>query len=129
MSNSKIIAVDFDGTCVKFAYPKVGEDIGAAPVLKKLVENGHRIILLTMRDGGQPFRDAIEWFNRNEIPLFGINSNPEQNWSNSRKVYANYYIDDQAVGTPLIMDLKGVGVSYYVNWEEVEKFFKKRGLI
>jgi len=35
------IAVDFDGTCVSHAYPEVGIDIGAIPVLKRLVSNGH----------------------------------------------------------------------------------------
>ena len=38
-----IIAVDFDGTCVAHEFPKVGKDIGAAPILKKLVEKGHRL--------------------------------------------------------------------------------------
>lgn len=33
-----IIGIDFDGTCVKHAFPKIGEEIGAAPVLKELVE-------------------------------------------------------------------------------------------
>lgn len=31
-----IIAVDFDGTCVTHEFPKVGKDIGAAPILKNL---------------------------------------------------------------------------------------------
>lgn len=44
-----IIAVDFDGTCVTHEFPKVGKDIGAVPVLKKLIEKGHKIILYTMR--------------------------------------------------------------------------------
>ena len=44
-----VIAVDFDGTCVTHEFPKVGKDIGAVPVLKKLVEKGHKIILYTMR--------------------------------------------------------------------------------
>lgn len=42
-----IIAVDFDGTCVIHEFPKVGKDIGAVPVLKKLIEKGHKIILYT----------------------------------------------------------------------------------
>lgn len=70
---SKIIAVDFDGTCVKHRYPYVGEDIGAVPILKKLVENGHKIILLTMRDSGTVLRDALGWFRKNEIPLYAVN--------------------------------------------------------
>ena len=32
-----IIAVDFDGTCVSNEFPRVGKDIGAVPVLKKLI--------------------------------------------------------------------------------------------
>ena len=43
------ICIDFDGTCVSHEFPEVGYDIGAAPVLKELVSNGHRLILFTMR--------------------------------------------------------------------------------
>jgi hydroxymethylpyrimidine pyrophosphatase-like HAD family hydrolase len=46
---NKIIAIDFDGTCVSHEYPLVGKDIGAIPVLKELMSNGHRLILFTMR--------------------------------------------------------------------------------
>lgn len=41
-----VIAVDFDGTCVTHEFPKIGKDIGAIPVLRKLVEKEHQIILL-----------------------------------------------------------------------------------
>jgi hypothetical protein len=34
------IAIDFDGTCVKHEFPKVGADIGAIPVLRKLTKQG-----------------------------------------------------------------------------------------
>lgn len=44
-----IIGIDFDGTVVTHDFPKIGKDIGAVPVLKKLVENGHKLILFTMR--------------------------------------------------------------------------------
>ena len=43
------IAVDFDGTCVTHDFPKVGKNIGAEIVLKKLADKGHKIILYTMR--------------------------------------------------------------------------------
>lgn len=52
------IAVDFDGTCVTHEYPDVGKDIGAIPVLKELVDKGHKLILFTMRDGKE-LQDAI----------------------------------------------------------------------
>jgi len=44
-----ITGIDFDGTCVTHKFPKIGKEIGAVPVLKKLVEQGHRLILFTMR--------------------------------------------------------------------------------
>ena len=63
-----VIAVDFDGTCVTDEFPKVGKEIGAAPVLKALTENGHLIVLNTMRghypkvEGKDVLADAIKWF-------------------------------------------------------------------
>lgn len=97
------IAVDFDGTCVKHRYPMVGEDVdGAVSVLKELVRKGHKIILYTMRSG-DTLDDAISWFIDNDIELWGINRNPEQyGWSSSPKVFANLYIDDAALGIPLV---------------------------
>ena len=43
------ICIDFDGTAVTHDFPKVGKDIGAVPVLMRLVNSGHRLILFTMR--------------------------------------------------------------------------------
>ena len=43
------IVIDFDGTCVTHDFPKVGKDIGAEPVLIKLLKHGHRLVLFTMR--------------------------------------------------------------------------------
>ena len=63
-----IIAIDFDGTCVKHAYPEIGEDIGAVPVLKEMVKNGHQLILNTMRSG-KLLDDAIKWFSDNGMPM------------------------------------------------------------
>ena len=49
---SKIIAVDFDGTIVSHMYPEIGVDNpNAIRVLKKLIEQGHQLILWTMRSG------------------------------------------------------------------------------
>lgn len=120
------IAVDFDGTCVTHEYPNVGRDIGAVPVLKKLVEAGHKIILNTMRSGDE-LADAIQWFIDNDIPLFGVNENPTQkSWTSSPKVYAHIYIDDAALGCPLTTDKI---TRPFVNWKEVEKQLIKMKLI
>lgn len=112
-----IIAIDFDGTCVTHEYPHVGQDIGAAPVIKKLVERGDQIILFTMRSGA-PLQDAVNWFANRGIPLFGVNMNPEQNtWTQSPKPYAHIYIDDAALGCPLIQPV--VAGRSFVDWARV----------
>ena len=131
-----IIGVDFDGTCVTHDYPKVGKDIGAIPVLKKLSEAGHKLMLWTMRgnnpsENGDTLADAVKWFADNEIPLWGINENPEQTktgWTNSNKQYAQLYIDDAAFGCPLKLDYEK-STRLFVDWEKVEEGLKTMGLI
>lgn len=114
-----IIAVDFDGTCVTHEYPRIGRNIGAEHVLKELVKNGARLILWTMRSG-QELTDAVNWFGKHNILLWGINSNPEQKtWTKSPKAYAQLYIDDAALGAPLCKGLEGERP--YINWEVVKK--------
>lgn len=115
-----IIAIDFDGTCVKHAYPKIGEDIGAVPVLKEMVKNGHQLVLNTMRFGDL-LNKAVEWFDDNGIALSGVNHCPGQStWTTSPKVYAQVYIDDAALGCPTTMDENG---NIYVDWKIVAKAF------
>lgn len=115
-----IIAIDFDGTCVKHAYPKIGEDIGAVPVLKEMLKNGHQLVLNTMRSG-ELLGDAVKWFNDNGISLSGINHCPGQStWTTSPKVYAQVYIDDAALGCPTTMDDQQ---NIYVDWRIVARAF------
>jgi hypothetical protein len=113
------IAIDFDGTCVTHEYPRVGMDIGAVPVLKELTERGHKLILWTMRSG-ERLQDAVDWFEQNEIPLYGIQRNPTQdNWTESPKAYAQLYIDDAALGCPLRQYHSAERP--FVDWEVVRK--------
>ena len=96
-----IIAVDFDGTVVTHAYPYVGEDAGAVPVLRELVDNGCKLILYTMRSD-KLLEAAVAWFRDRQLPLSAGNSNPEQaHWTASPKVHADLYIDDAALGCPV----------------------------
>lgn len=123
-----IFAIDFDGTCVTHEFPKVGRFVGAQKVLNRLVSEGAKLILWTMRSDGRvgnevenPLTDAVNWFKENNIPLFGINENPEQkSWTGSPKAYAHMYIDDAALGIPLVK--KGLkGERPYVDWDKVEE--------
>jgi hypothetical protein len=128
MKRSLIIAVDFDGTCVEHDYHTVGMDVeGAAQTLRRMQSQGHRLILHTMRSG-ELLEDACRWFERHDIKLWGVNRNPEQRaWTESPKVYADYYIDDAALGCP-IMFLDGVR-HHVVDWAKVEKLLKRHGVI
>ena len=122
------IAIDFDGTCVTHDYPSIGKDINAVSVLKKLVANGHKLILNTMRSGKE-LKEAINWFKKNDIELYGANENPTQKkWTNSPKVYANLYIDDAALGCPLKMDLS-ISDRPFVDWEAVSCLLKDNGIL
>lgn len=113
-----IFAVDFDGTCVTHEYPKIGKEIGAAPVLKALTDKGHKIILNTMRSGDL-LDEAVNWFIDHDIPLYGINKNPDQkSWTDSPKVYANFYIDDANLEIQLV-SLDGYSDRAFVNWVHI----------
>lgn len=122
-----VIAIDFDGTCVTHTFPNVGKEIGAVDVIKALVNKGHKIILFTMRDL-EYLTPAVAWFEKNDIPLYGINDNPGAKWSTSRKVYADMYIDDMALGIPLKMDYNKSNRPF-VDWTGVESLLKKKGIL
>ena len=118
MDSRLIIAIDFDGTCVEHDYPAVGLDVeGAVETLRALNKRGHRLILFTMRSG-EKLEAAERWFRDRKIELWAVNKNPEQrSWTASPKVYADYYIDDSALGCP-IMFIDGVRHPV-VNWSKV----------
>ena len=112
------IAVDFDGTVVTHEYPRTGRDIGAVPVLKKMSDDGHKIVLNTMRSG-QELMNVMNWFYDNNIPLYGVNHTPgQEKWTRSPKVYAHLYIDDCALGCPVLTDENG---KKYVDWRKVSE--------
>ncbi len=127
MSQGTIIAIDFDGTCVSHDYPHVGMDIGAVPVLRELSAQGCRLILYTMRSGDL-LKDAKAWFAERKIPLYAINENPEQkSWTASPKVYANFYIDDAAIGCPLKFE-EG-RAQPYVDWVKMRELLIRDGIL
>jgi hypothetical protein len=123
-----VLAIDFDGTAVTHDYPRVGKDIGSAPVLKELVQNGHQLILWTMRSGKE-LEDSVNWFAENDIPLYGVQRNPSQDtWTNSPKCYAQIYIDDAALGCPLTFD-EALSDRTFVDWTEVREILVASGII
>ncbi len=121
------IAIDFDGTCVTHEYPYLGQDVGAAPVLRELAEQGHNLILHTMRSGKLE-KEAVQWFKDNGIPLYAVNANPTQKkWTKSPKVHADVYIDDSALGCPLIHS--ATTSRPYVDWVKVREWLVQEGFL
>ena len=98
-----IIAVDFDGTIVTHEYPKIGKEIPfATQTLKMLKNDGHRLILWSVREG-QLLEDAVKWCSERGVEFYAVNKDyPEEEKANnnhfSRKLKADVWIDDRNVG-------------------------------
>ncbi len=96
-----IIAVDFDGTIVEDAYPKIGKPmLFAFETLKKLQEEGHRLILWTYRCGNK-LEEAVNFCEKNGISFYAVNSSfaeEEYGKNMSRKIHADLFIDDRNIG-------------------------------
>jgi len=101
MKETLNIAVDFDGTIVEDAYPNIGKpQLFAFETLKKLQDEGHRIILWTYRYGKQ-LEDAISFCKNHGIEFYAVNKSfPEEEFDPkySRKINADIFIDDRNIG-------------------------------
>lgn len=98
-----IIAVDFDGTIVEHRYPAIGnEQPFAIETLKKLTEEGHRLILWTVREG-RLLEEAVMFCRERGLEFYAVNRDypeEEKNRNNhfSRKLKADLWIDDRNLG-------------------------------
>lgn len=122
------ICIDFDGTVVTHEYPRIGKELAnCVCTLQELIRAGHRLILFTMRSD-QALRDAVQWFADRGLALYGINQHPEQaSWTSSQKAYAQLYIDDAALGCPLVTYYDGSRP--HVDWFGVEELLRTRGYL
>lgn len=120
MKNLIFISVDFDGTLAEHKYPEIGKEVPLAfEYLKKFKEAGCKIFLWTVRSDYKDRKvltEAVDYCKSKGIEFDGINKNPWQDWSNSPKIYANVYIDDAAVGCPLVHPWQN---RPYVDWSVV----------
>lgn len=97
------IAVDFDGTIVEHRYPEVGRELPfAIETLIKLREEGHKLILWSVREG-ELLDDAINFCRKRGLEFYAVNRDyPEEtedgNRHFSRKLKADLFIDDRNLG-------------------------------
>ena len=96
-----IIAIDFDGTIVEDAYPKIGKPvIFAFETMKKLQSEGHRLILWTYRTD-KKLQEAVDFCKQQGLEFYAINkSYPEEEFDGkiSRKINATFFVDDRNIG-------------------------------
>lgn len=125
--DGSVIAIDFDGTIVTHEFPLVGKPVPLAKeVIKMLIDNGHKCFLYTMRDE-ETLEDAKRYCIDNGIDLCGYNKSPDQ-FSDSPKQYATFYIDDAALGCPRVLN-DHLSWRPYVDWLQMSKILKSRYLI
>ena len=99
---NKVIAVDFDGTICQSKWPAIGDaNEGLIAWLKACRENGDKLILYTCREG-QLLAAAVMWCRKHGLEFDAINDNLperiEEYGINSRKISADIYLDDRAIG-------------------------------
>ena len=98
----KIIAVDFDGTLVEDEFPAIGKPIPHMwELIKNLREQGVKLILWSCRNH-ENLTDAVEYCKREHGFIFdAVNENikevQEMFHNDTRKVYADLYIDDKSI--------------------------------
>jgi hypothetical protein len=100
-SNSKVIAIDFDGTIVEHDYPRIGKEMMFAfATIKELHKKGHKLILNTFRTGDL-LNEAVEFCRNNGVEFYAVNKNyPEEEITEKapRKLDVDIFIDDRNIG-------------------------------
>lgn len=135
----KIIAVDFDGTLCTDCFPSIG--VANLNLIANLIiqqEEGVKLILWTSRtnnfdpgDGDKidMLDEAVKWCSNLGLEFDAVNDNIQEvkdlTGDNTRKVYADLYIDDKSCDVPFAsrfgyMDL----INLVKSWNNLERLVK-----
>jgi hypothetical protein len=118
------IAVDFDGTIVTHKYPNIGEEIPfAVDTLKMLRNDGHKLILWSVREG-KLLDAAVQWCRDRGLEFYAVNRDyPEETTDNnpyfSRKLKADMFIDDRNLGGLPDWGTLYQMISQHQTWQDV----------
>ncbi len=110
MSRPPIVLVDFDGTIVRHAFPRIGDPMPMAfETLRSLKDHGFKLILWTCREdegnliSRRFLTDAVDFCRSNGVEFDAVNESireyefrPEN--GKNRKPYADIVIDDTNFG-------------------------------
>jgi hypothetical protein len=127
MAKQRICCIDFDGTIVEHQFPKVGKLVPhCTEVIQKLIDQGWQVVIWTMRS--DKFLDDAKVLLNGLFPGndFMYNKSALQNWTTSPKVYGEFYVDDAAIGCPLI---EVENERPYVDWKQVEQHLLAKGFL
>lgn len=99
-----VIAVDFDGTLCKNKYPEIGEpNRKMIDYLKKRQQDGAKLVLWSCRVD-ELLDDAVRWSRNPGLIFDAVNENLleiiAEFGTDTRKIFANEYIDDRNVWIP-----------------------------
>jgi hypothetical protein len=97
-----IIAVDFDGTIVEHKYPEIGKEKPfAIDTLKHLVEDGHKLVLWSVRQG-RLLDEAVNYCRERGVEFYAVNGDyPGEvptDAGYTRKLKVDLFIDDRCLG-------------------------------
>lgn len=99
-TEGKIFAVDFDGVLFEEKWPDIGKANEEMIAFVKKLSEKNKIILWTCRCGAKLY-EAVKACREHGLEFFAINENTPENVAkygfDSRKIFADYYIDDRIV--------------------------------
>lgn len=101
-----IIAVDFDGILCENKFPEIGPPIyPVISAVRELIDAGHEVVLWTSRNGAE-LEAAVKWCEDRGLRFCAVNEPAPTNEEKyrdvypiqTRKIYADIYIDDHSIG-------------------------------
>ena len=128
----KTVYLDFDGTLVEFAWPRVGvENPRWKPVVRKLIIAGWKVVLNTARIQDmeyESFSDAQNWLleRMSDYDFDFTHKKLDPDPWNPKENSTTLYIDDLAPNIPTLRDGRKRPL---VHWGDISKDLKKVNLI
>lgn len=112
-----IVAVDFDGILCRDEFPGIGApNYGMISLVREIIDAGHEVVLWTDRADDR-LVEAVRWCEDRGLHFCAVNDNAPSNRAryerlypdDTRKVYADVYMDDKDARFRLTVAEKGYG--------------------